>query len=117
DADWLIKNVNDTFAQNVKRGLKEDIHKFSFVPDMSDESFGSNLSGIAIKYKLLALEQVRGQRVRMFRKALTDRLDFINKYVGMTNSDIFDHHDVKIQFNPNLPSNLLEEAELVAKLQ
>ncbi|MEB8649322.1 phage portal protein [Bacillus cereus] len=117
DADWLIKNVNDTFAQNVKRGLKEDIHKFSFVPDMSDESFGSNLSGIAIKYKLLALEQVRGQRVRMFRKALTDRLDFINKYVGMTNSDIFDHRDVKIQFNPNLPPNLLEEAELVAKLQ
>lgn len=117
DADWLIKNVNDTFAQNVKRCLKDDIHKFSFVPDMSDESFGSNLSGIAIKYKLLALEQVRGQRARMFRKALTDRLDFMNKYVGMTNSDIFDHRDVKIQFNPNLPPNLLEEAELVAKLQ
>ncbi|MDP7981028.1 phage portal protein [Bacillus multifaciens] len=117
DADWLIKNVNDTFAQNVKKGLKDDIHKFSFVPDMSDESFGSNLSGVAIKYKLLALEQVRGQKARMFRKALTDRLDFINKYVGMTNSDLFDHRDIKIQFNPNLPPNLLEEAELVAKLQ
>lgn len=117
DADWLIKNVNDTFAQNIKKGLRDDIHKFSFVPDMSDESFGSNLSGVAIKYKLLALEQVRGQKARMFRKALTDRLDFINRYVGMTNSDFFDHRDVKIQFAPNLPPNLLEEADLVQKLQ
>ncbi|ADY20355.1 phage portal protein [Bacillus paranthracis] len=117
DADWLIKNVNDTFAQNIKNELKNDIHKFSFVPDMSDESFGSNLSGVAILYKLLALEQVRGQKARMFKKALTDRLDFINKYVGLTQHDFFDHCDVKLQFKPNLPPNLLEEADLVQKLQ
>lgn len=45
-ADYLVKNVNDSYSQNTKEETKESIHKFSFVPDLTDESFGNNLSGV-----------------------------------------------------------------------
>ena len=51
DASWLIKNLNDTYVENCKKRLVSDIHKFSCVPDMSDENFAGNASGVAISYQ------------------------------------------------------------------
>ncbi|PGT18103.1 portal protein, partial [Bacillus cereus] len=106
------------FVNNVKTRLESDIHKYTFVPNMNDENFGGNLSGVAIKYKLLALEQVRGQKERMFNKALTDQLAIIKGYLDKftSNGKSFELKDVKLQFTPNLPPNYLEEADLVVKL-
>lgn len=119
DADWLVKQVNDTYVNNLKDRLESDIHKYTFVPNMNDKEFGGNLSGVAIKYKLLALEQVRGQKERMFNKALTDQLAIIKGYLDKftSNGKSFELKDVKLQFTPNLPPNYLEEADLVTKLR
>ncbi|HDR7566328.1 phage portal protein [Bacillus mycoides] len=119
DADWLIKKVDSAFKKDMKERLENNIHKYTFVPNMNDKAFGGNLTGVAIKYKLLALEQVRGQKERMFHKALTDQLAIIKGYLakfpkGAAN---FELKDVKLQFTPNLPPNFMEEAELVTKLR
>ncbi|HDR4683575.1 phage portal protein [Bacillus cereus] len=119
DADWLIKKVDSAFKKDMKERLENNIHKYTFVPNMNDTAFGGNLTGVAIKYKLLALEQVRGQKERMFHKALTDQLAIIKGYLakfpkGAAN---FELKDVKLQFTPNLPPNFMEEAELVTKLR
>lgn len=116
DAFWLVKNVNDSYSENIKNRIKEDIHKFSFVPDMSDKSFGNNLSGVAIKYKLLALEQLRGQKSRMFKKGLISRLNFMADYLAKTGDGSFAYDMVKVQFNENVPKNLLELADMISKL-
>ena len=52
-ADWLIKNLNDSYIENLKNRLQTDIHKFSNIPDMSDSNFAGNATGVAIKYKLI----------------------------------------------------------------
>ena len=36
DAKYLIKDIQDTALENYKNRLNEDIHRFSFVPNMSD---------------------------------------------------------------------------------
>lgn len=59
---WLIKQVNDTYSQNVKDRINDDIHKFSFTPDMGDEKFSGNTSGVALEFKLLPLEQLGSQK-------------------------------------------------------
>ena len=46
DASWLIKQTNDAAAENIKTRLDKDIHRFSGVPDMSDENFAGNASGV-----------------------------------------------------------------------
>mgnify|MGYP002626116200 CR=1 FL=1 len=53
-AEWLIKNLNDTYVENVKTRIQRDIHKFSNIPDMSDDSFAGNTSGVAIKSVMAA---------------------------------------------------------------
>ena len=70
DADWLIKNLNDAYIENLKNRLQTDIHKFSNIPDMSDSNFAGNTTGVAIKYKLIGLEQIRSRKEREFKKAL-----------------------------------------------
>lgn len=57
DARFLIKDINDAAMENYKNRLNADIHKFGMVPDLSDKEFAGNLSGVAIKFKLLPLEQ------------------------------------------------------------
>ncbi|PCN42279.1 phage portal protein [Brevibacillus laterosporus] len=116
EAEWLIKSVNDSYSSSIKDRLKEDIHKFSFVPDMTDQNFGGNLSGVAIKYKLLALEQVRGQKARMFKRGLLERLWHLANYMQMTGSGTFNQLAVKVHFTENVPQNLMELSQMIEKL-
>ena len=76
-AQWLIKNINDKYVENIKTRLQKDIHKFAQIPDMSDDNFAGNASGVAIKYKLIGLEQVRSRKEREFKKGLQRRIELI----------------------------------------
>lgn len=53
-ADFLKKGSISGIHEYTER-LKKDIHSFSFVPNISDESFGTS-SGEALKFKLFGLE-------------------------------------------------------------
>lgn len=114
NADWLIKNVNDVWVENFKNRLKSDIHKFALVPDMSDEQFGSNLSGVSIRYKLLAMEQLRLNKERKFEMALKKRLRLIFKFLNITQNIL--NEKVKITFNSTLPQNIPELANVINSL-
>ena len=113
DAKWLIKQVNDSYAQNNKNRLNQDIHKFSMIPDMQDKEFSGNSSGVALGYKLLALEQLAAQKEMHFKKAINQRLqlmiDFHNLKIKAT--------DIQKVFTRNVPKNLVEAADTAQKLQ
>lgn len=113
DAKWLIKQVNDSYAQNNKNRLNQDIHKFSMIPDMQDKEFSGNSSGVALGYKLLALEQLAAQKEMHFKKAINQRLqlmiDFYNLKIKPT--------DIQKVFTRNVPKNLVEAADTAQKLQ
>ena len=115
-ASWLIKNLNDTYIENLKKRLQGDIHKFSAVPDMSDDSFASNASGVAIKYKLLGLEQIRARKEREFKKALQRRVELIGGIMKLKNLPAIDFRRVEVQFTANIPANLQEVAQVVTQL-
>lgn len=117
-AEWLIKNIQDTALENYKNRLVNDIHKFTNVPNLTDESFASNLSGVAIKYKLLGLENLANAKERKFKKGLQRRLELLfNLFYtrGLVNSP--DYMSINITFKRTLPANLLDEAEVAMKLQ
>lgn len=115
DIYWLTKEVNDGYAEHIKDRLKNDIHKFSFVPDMSDEQFAGNASGVAIRYKLLALEQLRLEKIKWMRKGLLARLQMIAGFLA-AKGQAFDPLDIGITFKANLPQNSTEIAEFVSQL-
>lgn len=116
EANWLIKNVNDTYVENIKNRLQKDIHKFAHVPDMTDDNFAGNTSGIAIKYKLIGLEQIRSRKEREFKKSLQRRIEIIAGMLKLKNQAQIDFRDIDFQFTANIPANILEQAQVVNQL-
>ena len=116
-AEFLIKNINDVALENYKKRIEKDIHKFSAIPNMSDESFASNLSGVAIKYKILGLENMAAMKERKFKKGLQRRFKLMYNLLFTRGKTNVDYLDVQPTFKRSLPSNLLDEAEVVTKLQ
>lgn len=116
DAKWLIKNLNDTYIENMKTRLEKDIHKFSSVPDMSDEAFSGNASGVAIKYKLIGMEQIRSRKEVGFRKGLQRRIELIAGMLRTKSVADIDFRDIEITFTANIPADTKEQADIVKEL-
>lgn len=80
--EWLTKETHESDADVLRRALSEDIHKFSMVPDLTDEQFAANASGVAMRYKLLGLEQLTGVKERYFREGLRCRVRLVRPLPG-----------------------------------
>ena len=115
DAKWLIKEINDAWVENYKDRVRRDIHKFSYTPDMQDESFGNNLSGVSIRYKILAMEQIRSNKERKFKKGLQRRIELICNSLSLEkNIDLFTN--INIKFANTLPQNIYELSQIIKNL-
>lgn len=115
DIQWLIKEVADTPLENYKKRLREDMHLFSSVPNLNDENFGGNLSGVAVSYKLWGLEQICAIKERKFKKALQRRVELVANILNIQGGH-YDYRDIDIQFRRNKPQNLLEIAQIITTL-
>ena len=56
--------------ENMKNRFNDEIHKFSSTPDLSDDFFSGNASGVAIKYKLYGTETLTAVKERYFKKGI-----------------------------------------------
>lgn len=115
-AEWLVKQTSDAYVENMKNRLDKDIHKFSKCPNMSDQEFASNASGIAIKFKLLGTENLVSIKERKFKRGLQQRLELmsmINSVLG----EGFDWRAIDIIFTRNIPSNDTDIANMVNTLK
>lgn len=72
-AEWLSKTLSESDTEILKKAIKDDIHEFSKVPCLTDENFAANASGVAMKYKLLAFEQLAAVKERYFKRGLRQR--------------------------------------------
>lgn len=115
DAKWLTKNTSDTNIEDMKSRLDADIHKFAKVPNMSDEAFAGNASGVAIKYKTMTMENCVSIKERKFKKALQRRIELIFNILALKGA-AFDWRNVEIIFTRNLPTNDTELASMVSTL-
>lgn len=114
---YVIKNIDEADADVLRQTIAADIHKFSMTPDLSDKDFAGNSSGVAIRYKLLGLDQNTAIKERYFKKGLTQRLEIYMNYLEFTNK--MKHvplHEIDIVFNRNLPVNELEISQMITNL-
>ena len=115
-AEWLYKQLNEADTEVLKNALKADIHKMSMVPDLTDEQFAGNSSGVAMRYKLLGLEQLTKIKERWFREGLRERLRLYAHFLDLKGAPPLDADAVKLVFTRALPVNELEVAQVVEKL-
>lgn len=114
---FLEKPSADATQENLLTKLERLIFQTSMVANISDENFGSS-SGIALRYKLQAMNNLYRVKERKFTSAMQKRYKLIfGNPVSMShgvNSD--DWMNVNIKFTPNYPANLSDEADIASKL-
>ena len=115
DAQWLVKTVNDAYIENMKTRLVNDIYQLSGTVNMSDENFGNNLSGVAIKYKLMSMENRVAKTERYFKKALQRRFEMICHFLNLEGGN-YDYTQIGITFKRNIPVNISEYATIAQQL-
>ena len=115
-AEWLCKQLNESDTEILKNALRADIHKMSMVPDLTDEQFAGNSSGVAMKYKLLGLEQLTKIKERWFREALKTRLRGYARFLRYLGEAFLDADAVRLAFTRSLPANELEIAQTLQEL-
>ncbi len=83
-AQYLTHSLHEADTEVLRAALKEDIHKFSFVPDLSDKQFAQNSSGVAMKYKLMGLERMASVKERWFREGLRTRVRIYARILALS---------------------------------
>ncbi len=117
EAKYLSKVMSENDIKVLRDNLKQDIHRFSMVPDLSDEYFGGNISGVAIKYKLMGFEQHIRNKERYFSKILKKRFEIYNRFLTLRGSMKYvPVHRVDIVFTRNMPVNELEISQMINNL-
>ena len=118
DIKYLTKDINDSMIENHLNRLEENILRFAKSVNFTDEQFAGNVTGVAMKFKLMALEN---KCITMERK-MTAALRWQFKVLcsawaknGMAKPD--DYLNIWFGFKRNLPANIAEEADTTAKLK
>lgn len=116
-AEFLSKQLNEADTEVLKAAINADIHKMCMVPDMTDLNFAGNSSGVAMRYKLLGLEQLTRIKERWFREGLRERVRLYGRYLSMLGAPPLDAEGVDFQFTRALPVNELEVAQTASELR
>lgn len=113
---FLEKNLNDAVIENHLNRLKEDILQDSMAVDFTDEKFGSNLSGVAIRFKLTQLENKSIIAEEKHKQADRQMMRIVCAYWQRIKSSInIDYLSIQTKWTRNLPANISEQVENVAK--
>lgn len=118
DVKYLTKDINDQMIENHLDRLEENIMRFAKSVNFSDESFGTELSGVAMRFKLMALEN---KSITMERKMVSAlRYQFKVLCSAWAKRGICaaeDYLKIWYGFKRNLPANILDEAQTTVQLK
>lgn len=116
DAKFLTKQIQTEALENHLNRLEKNIYKFSQVPDLSDENFAGNLSGVAIRFKLFGLETKCIIKERKMEKAIRELFRVIVAPLRVLTGHEPDVLNLKLEFTRNVPNNITEIVDTVTKL-
>ena len=115
DAEFITKTVDDDYTQNLLNRLVNDYHKVTKTPNLTDEKFAGNVSGVSLKFKLFALEKDMSKKESKWKKSIQRMLELICTVLNIKGTSI-DYRTIKITFTRALPTNTLEQAQMVSQL-
>lgn len=117
--EFVVKNVNiDAVKHHIDQNL-DLIYQISKTPDLTDDKFSGQQSGVAMQYKLWGIEQCRVTKARYFRRALYQRIKLLLQIISLAeNRTIYDiSQKIDFIFYKNLPQNEMDIIDAAYKLQ
>lgn len=113
-AEWLIKNINDTFIQNTLDRYEETMYQLACHIN-HNEKLQSNLSGITLRSRLIVLENKCNLEIKAHKNIVKNRLRFLFIYLKLKKSKKYDYKDIKALYTPNIPSDDLATSQMLSQ--
>lgn len=114
EAKWLMKDMNATYIENMLSILRNAMFSATNHID-GNEKLQSNTSSLAIRSRLIFLEQRAKSMYDYISDAVYDRLDRLFEYLELKNM-YFDASDIKINFTPSIPVDLATTVQVISQL-
>lgn len=114
-AEFVVKNLNHEALGQLETNLRRSILQLSMTPDLCDEHFAGNASGIALQYKLWGIEQVRSAKERTFTDGVKKLLAALSAGAGLLGQTV-DLTAGELTFYKNLPQDNATLAETLLSL-
>jgi len=120
-AEYLVKTSDEAGIQIVQDEYSRLLHKLCMVPDLSDEQFSGNASGVAMAYKLFGTDQIVSRKQSQMQKGFTRRCKLYdyrlnNPTMNPSYQPISSIEDMVITFNLNAPQDLSYVAAALSQL-
>ena len=114
-AEFVVKNLNHEALGQLEINLRRSILQLSMTPDLCDEHFAGNSSGVALQYKLWGIEQVRAAKERTFTDGLHALLAVLTESERLFGGAV-DLTSGEVTFYKNLPQDNATLAETLLSL-
>lgn len=114
-AEFVVKNLNHEALARLEQNLRRSILQLSMTPDLSDEAFAGDASGVALQYKLWGIEQVRSAKERSFTEGMHQLLAALSGGASLLGGPV-DFTAGRVLFYKNLPQNHTELARTLLSL-
>lgn len=112
DIKYVSKNISKEYVEYLRNALREDIFSITNVPDLTDEKFAGNQSGVALSYKLIGFENLRLIKKNYFERGLFERLKcYMNFKKLLPVAEDVKEGSVTITFQVNLPTNIDKDSQ------
>lgn len=115
DASWLIKNINDSFIQNTLSTIEDKMYQLTSHIN-HNEAMQSNVSGVALRSRLISLEEKCKLNQRALTNCIKTRIKVLFIYLKVMFNKNYDYRDIKVKFTPNIPQDDLTTAQIISQL-
>ena len=114
-AEFMDKPSSDATQENLLNRLERHIFQIAMVANISDENFGGS-SGTALAYRVLNMSNLMEDKKRRFTSAFNKRYKLIFSHPA-SRVPAESWMELDFKFTPNLPKNILEEAQVAAQVE
>lgn len=105
--EFLSKPSDDGMQEHYIQRLQDSIFQIAMVPNMYDDSFSGNSSGVALQYKLFPMQNKASSKERKFTQSLRQLFKIIFKVGKVLPESKHDAwQDLQIHFTRNVPSDV-----------
>ena len=116
-ASFLQKNINETYNENLIKRLQEQIFVVACTPLLSDSSFSSNSSGVAIQFKLYSMEKSIQNKENIFNAGFNKMFELIKTILNIRGATYTEEDKILLTFTRSLPLDLTSLADSISKLR
>ena len=113
DAGYIYKQYDVSGVESYKTRLIKDFFRIVGLPNLQDDDTFSVSSGIAIRYKLVDLQQITAVKRGFFIKALRRRYSLLKAITDnlKESAAVPDINDLTFTFHENLPNDIWAEIQ------